>query len=67
MHFVVKSPEPGAELFPDARVERVVHLGFEVRADLALEDGREVWVQMTRDEATALDLKEGSQVFVAKQ
>jgi sulfate transport system ATP-binding protein len=50
-----------------ATVERVVHLGFEVRADLELEDGREVWVQMTRDEATALDLKEGVQVFVAKQ
>jgi sulfate/thiosulfate transport system ATP-binding protein len=50
-----------------ARVERVVHLGFEVRADLALEDGREVWVQMTRDEAKALELAEGSQVFVAKQ
>ncbi len=50
-----------------ATVERVVHLGFEVRADLALDDGREVWVQMTRDEATALDLSEGAQVFVAKQ
>jgi sulfate transport system ATP-binding protein len=49
-----------------ATVERVVHLGFEVRADLALEDGREVWVQMTRDEAKALDLRQGAQVFVAK-
>ena len=49
-----------------ATVERVVHLGFEVRADLALDDGREVWVQMTRDEARQLDLQEGSQVFVAK-
>jgi len=49
-----------------ATVERVVHLGFEVRADLALDDGREVWVQMTRDEAHQLDLQEGAQVFVAR-
>ena len=48
-----------------ATVERVVHLGFEVRADLALEDGREVWVQMTKAEADELDLERGSQVFVA--
>ena len=48
-----------------ATVERVVHLGFEVRADLALDDGREVWVQMTRDEAEALELEEGARVFVA--
>ncbi len=47
-----------------ATVERVVHLGFEVRADLALDDGREVWVQMTRDEAETLSLEQGAQVFV---
>ena len=37
---------------------------FEVRADLALDDGREIWVQMTRDEAAALELEQGAQVFV---
>jgi sulfate/thiosulfate transport system ATP-binding protein len=56
--------EPNGSAEP-ARVERVVHLGFEVRADLALQDGREVWVQMTRDEAKQLDLEQGAQVFVA--
>jgi sulfate/thiosulfate transport system ATP-binding protein len=56
--------EPNGSAEP-ARVERVVHLGFEVRADLALHDGREVWVQMTRDEAKQLDLEQGAQVFVA--
>jgi sulfate transport system ATP-binding protein len=60
---VRREPNGSAER---ATVERVVHLGFEVRADLALEDGREVWVQMTRDEAAALDLRQGTQVFVAK-
>jgi sulfate/thiosulfate transport system ATP-binding protein len=60
---VRREPNGSAER---ATVERVVHLGFEVRADLALEDGREVWVQMARDEAAALDLRQGAQVFVAK-
>jgi sulfate/thiosulfate transport system ATP-binding protein len=60
---VRREPNGSAER---ATVERVVHLGFEVRADLALEDGREVWVQMTRDEAKALDLRQGAKVFVAK-
>jgi sulfate transport system ATP-binding protein len=60
---VRREPNGSAER---ATVERVVHLGFEVRADLALEDGREVWVQMTRDEAKALDLRQGALVFVAK-
>ena len=61
---VRREPNGSAER---ATVERVVHLGFEVRADLALDDGREVWVQMTRDEAAALDLQQGSKVFIAKQ
>jgi sulfate/thiosulfate transport system ATP-binding protein len=61
---VRREPNGSAER---ATVERVVHLGFEVRADLALDDGREVWVQMTRAEAQQLDLQGGTQVFVAKQ
>jgi sulfate transport system ATP-binding protein len=58
---VRREPNGSAER---ATVERVVHLGFEVRADLALDDGRAVWVQMTRGEAEALDLQQGAQVFV---
>jgi sulfate transport system ATP-binding protein len=42
-----------------ALVERVVHLGFEVRVELKLEDGREVWAQVTREEAGQLELAEG--------
>ena len=59
---VRREPNGAAER---ATVERVVHLGFEVRADLALEDGRAVWVQMTKAEADELDLERGNQVFVA--
>ncbi|MEA2313623.1 MAG: sulfate/thiosulfate transport system ATP-binding protein [Solirubrobacteraceae bacterium] len=42
-----------------ALVERVVHLGFEVRVELKLEDGRELWAQVTREEAGQLELAEG--------
>jgi sulfate transport system ATP-binding protein len=59
---VRREPNGSAER---ATVERIVHLGFEVRADLALEDGREVWVQLTKAEAEHLDLQQGAQVFVA--
>jgi sulfate transport system ATP-binding protein len=46
------------------RVERIVHLGFEVRVELRLEDGRELWAQVTRDEAEELALAPGGEVFV---
>jgi sulfate/thiosulfate transport system ATP-binding protein len=48
----------------EAMVERVVHLGFEVRAELVLDDGRRVSAQVTRDEADELDLHDGQTVFV---
>src|ERR671915_439360 len=59
---VRREPNGSAER---ATVERVVHLGFEVRADLCLEDGRGLWVQMTKAEADELDLERGSMVYVA--
>ncbi len=43
----------------EALVERVVHLGFEVRVELRLHDGRGIWAQVTRDEAQRLALREG--------
>jgi sulfate/thiosulfate transport system ATP-binding protein len=43
----------------EALVERVVHLGFEVRVELKLGDGREVWAQVTREQAQELALHEG--------
>jgi len=48
----------------EAMVERVVHLGFEIRAELVLEDGRRVSAQVTRNEADELELHEGQIVFV---
>jgi sulfate/thiosulfate transport system ATP-binding protein len=54
----------GSATTREAMVERVVHLGFEVRAELVLEDGRSVSAQVTRDEAESLELHEGQIVFV---
>ena len=47
-----------------ARVERVVHLGFEARVELALEDGEELWAQMTQEEAERLALEPGARIHV---
>ena len=43
----------------EAIVERVVHLGFEVRVELKLHDGREIWAQVTRDTTEQLEITEG--------
>ena len=41
----------------EALVERVVHLGFEVRVELKLHDGREIWAQVTRERREQLELR----------
>ncbi|HTZ88194.1 MAG TPA: sulfate ABC transporter ATP-binding protein [Solirubrobacteraceae bacterium] len=43
----------------EALVKRVVHLGFEVRVELTLPDGRDIWAQVTRSNAEELELSEG--------
>jgi sulfate/thiosulfate transport system ATP-binding protein len=48
----------------EAQVARVVHLGFEVRAELVLGDGEEIAVQLTRNEADELELGVGDIVHV---
>ena len=48
----------------EALVERVVHLGFEVRVELRLANGEELWAQVTREEAKRLELAEGARVRV---
>jgi sulfate transport system ATP-binding protein len=40
-------------------IKRVVHLGFEVRVELTLPDGRDIWAQVTRATAHELELHEG--------
>jgi sulfate/thiosulfate transport system ATP-binding protein len=48
----------------EAMVERVVHLGFEVRCELVRDDGEQFAVQLTRDEADTLELARGQIVYV---
>jgi sulfate transport system ATP-binding protein len=48
----------------EAMIDRLVHLGFEVRVDLVREDGEALQVQITRDEAEQLELERGQIVFV---
>jgi sulfate transport system ATP-binding protein len=39
-------------------IERIVHLGFEVRVELILGDGSPLVAQLTRDQAEFLELTE---------
>jgi sulfate/thiosulfate transport system ATP-binding protein len=48
----------------EAMIERIVHLGFEVRVELVRDDGERLQVQLTRDEAEQLELERGQIVFV---
>lgn len=54
--------EPGPGRI-EAQVRRVVHLGFEVRLELALPDGSLARAQLTRDQAQALELGAGDTVY----
>jgi len=48
----------------EAMIDRVVHLGFEVRVEFTLNDGRQAWAQLTREEADRLELEQGQIVYV---
>jgi sulfate transport system ATP-binding protein len=50
-----------------ATVRRIVSLGFEVRVELTLADDREIWAQLTREQAEQLELREGQIVHVRPQ
>ena len=58
-HDIQILPEARRRRATEALVERVVHLGFEVRVELTLADGREIWAQVTRESAQQLELEEG--------
>ncbi|HYK54511.1 MAG TPA: TOBE-like domain-containing protein, partial [Candidatus Eremiobacteraceae bacterium] len=48
----------------EAMIDRVTHIGFEVRVHLTIADGRTLWAQVTRDEAEELELSRGQIVYV---
>jgi len=67
-HFV-RPHDMEVVLDPDERtqegmVQRIVTLGFEVRVELVLHDGTEVWAQLTRNELQRLELREGQIAYL---
>ena len=48
----------------EAMVERLVHLGFEVRVELVRDDGEQLSAQLTREQVEALELQRGQIVYV---
>jgi sulfate/thiosulfate transport system ATP-binding protein len=58
---ILLEPEAGAS---EATVTHVLHLGFEVRVEVKLDDDGDTWVQTTRDRARELELDEGQQVWL---
>jgi sulfate/thiosulfate transport system ATP-binding protein len=48
----------------EAMVQRLVHLGFEVRIELVRGDGETLSAQLTREQVEALELRDGQIVYV---
>ena len=58
---ILLEPTDGAA---EAVIDRIVHLGFEVRVELSLGKGDSTWVQTTRGQAEELELTEGQIVWL---
>ena len=58
---ILTEPTEGAS---EAQVDRIVHLGFEVRVELSLGDGDSTWAQTTRTRVEELELAEGQIVWL---
>jgi sulfate transport system ATP-binding protein len=58
---IVRDPDESTE---EAMVQRIVALGFEIRVELVLGDGTEVWAQLTRGELQRLELREGQIAYL---
>jgi sulfate transport system ATP-binding protein len=54
-------PEQGAV---EAMIERIVHLGFEVRVELTLAEGDPLFAQLTKAQAEELEIQEKQIVYV---
>jgi sulfate/thiosulfate transport system ATP-binding protein len=58
---ILREPADGTE---EAMIDRIVHLGFEVRVELTLGDGEKTWVQTTKGHAQELELTDGEIVWL---
>jgi sulfate/thiosulfate transport system ATP-binding protein len=62
-HDVALTREPDGAWSAEVMVERVVHLGFEVRVELVRDDGQHLLAQLTQEEAELLELERGQIVY----
>ncbi|XGV96882.1 MAG: sulfate/molybdate ABC transporter ATP-binding protein [Leptolyngbya sp. BL-A-14] len=62
-HDIMVETAPGAASAP-ATLERLVHLGWEIQAELTLEDGQSVTVYLTREKFDQLDLQPKQKVYL---
>ena len=62
-HDVVVETKPNGATAP-ARVTRLIHLGWEIQAELTLADGQVVMANLTRDRYDQLKLEPDQQVYV---
>jgi sulfate transport system ATP-binding protein len=62
-HEVTILPRTGG-MVAQARIDRLVYLGFEVRAELTLADGQPLQALLTREEAERLELQQGQTVGI---
>jgi sulfate transport system ATP-binding protein len=58
---ITEEPDDSAT---EARLARLVHLGFEVRLELVLDGGERLVAQITRDDAERLELAPGRRLYV---
>jgi len=58
---ILTEPDGNAQ---EGQIERVAHLGFEVRVELVLDDGRRLAVQTTRQDAEERELESGQIVYL---
>jgi sulfate transport system ATP-binding protein len=58
---ILREPAEGTE---EAMIDRILHLGFEVRVELTLGDGEKTWVQTTRGRVQELELTDGEIVWL---
>ena len=58
---ILLAPSGGAD---EVMIERIVHLGFEVRVELLRADGEKLWAQLTRDQCEELELADRQIVYV---
>lgn len=62
-HDVLIQRQPEETSTP-ARIDRIVHLGWEVEVELSLKDGQEVTAYITREDLDRLQLQPGQKVYI---